>query len=184
MSPSMNSPFDSMRFSAFGSPSDPPVSVAAMSALESEKAATARSFPLSVPPMYATSHMNPMVNPMKMRSDPLTPPNNGPINFLTSSMSSLYPSAASSLLSSLSAHSHHLSPSQTTHANQYLHQSACGTYLPTPPGYHFSPVTSHQSVNSQLNDFRSHSFAAYLMGLKSEEHRMSSLPKLSPPPIV
>ena len=184
MSPPLSSHFDPLaRFSAFASPTvDPAVSAAAMSALESEKAATARSFPLTVPPLYANGHMNAMANAVKMRNDPLTPAalkaNSESLNnfFGPSFYSS---AAASSLLSSLS-HSH-LSHPSTTHPQYNLHPNACGTYLPS-PGYHLPPVSSHSATSSQL----SHPFAAaYLMShLKPDEHRMSSLTKLSPPPMV
>lgn len=184
MSSPMTGQFDHLgRFSAFGSPTDPSVSAAAMSALESEKAATARSFPLTVPPMYANaSHMNAMANAVKMRNDPLTPAalkaNSESLNnFFGPSFYST--AAASSLLSSLS-HSH-LSHPQTTHPQYNFHPSTCGTYLPS-PGYHLPPVSSHSATSSQL----SHPFAAaYLMShLKPDDHRMSSLAKLSPPPII
>lgn len=187
MSPPLTSPFDPLgRFSAFASPTaEPSVSAAALSALESEKAATARSFPLTVPPLYANAgHMNAMANAMrtdlKMRSDPLTPAalkSESLNNFFGPSFYSS--AAASSLLSSLS-HSH-LSHPQTTHPQYNLHPSACGTYLPS-PAYHLPPVSSHSANSPQL----SHPFAAaYLMShLKPDEHRMSSLSKLSPPPIV
>jgi hypothetical protein len=187
MNPSMSSPFDQLnRFSAFGSPTDPSVSVATMSALESEKAATARSFPLNVPPMYAstTGHMNAMANAIKMRADPLTPAGLKASADSLNIFGSYYsPAAASSLLSSLSAHSHLTHP-QTTHPQYNFNPSACGTYLPT-PSYHFPPVTSHSGVTSHLSDFRSNPFTAYMLGLKPEDQqRMSSLAKLSPPPIV
>ncbi|CAG2161066.1 unnamed protein product [Oppiella nova] len=189
MSPSMGSPFDPLgRFTAFTSPtSDVPVTMAGM-ALESEKAATARSYPLSVPPLYAPGgHLNAMVNAVKMRNDSLTPGalkvNNDAFGNFCFSPSLYSSSAASSLLSSLSAHSH-LSHTQPTHPHQYnLHQSA---YLPA-PGYHLPPVSSHSATNPQFSaDLRNNPFAAaYLMsGLPKMDDRMSSLTKLSPPPIV
>ncbi|CAG2120898.1 unnamed protein product, partial [Medioppia subpectinata] len=193
MSSSMSSPFDPMaRFAAFtSSPSDIPVSVTGMS-LESEKAATARSFPLSVPPLYAPGgHLNAMVNTMKMRGAELTPAalkaNNDAFGNFWSSPSLYSQSAASSLLSSLSAHSHLTHP-QATHPHQYnMHQSPCGTYLPA-PNYHLPPVTSHSATNAQfsVDHLRNNPFtAAYFMsGLPKMDDRMASLAKLSPPPII
>jgi len=189
MSPSMTAGFDPLgRFQAFASPTSDAsvVSVAGMS-LESEKAATARSFPLTVPPLYAPGgHLNAMANAVKFRSDPLTPAaikaNNDAFGNLCFGPS-FYSSAASSLLSSLSAHSH-LTHTQPNHSHQYsVHPSACGGYLP-PPAYHLPPVTSHSATASQFTaDLRNNPFAAAYLMMKPDD-RMSSLSKLSPPPIV
>ncbi|XP_054167396.1 transcription factor sox-3-like [Oppia nitens] len=191
INPTMSASFDPLgRFTAFTSvASDVPVSVTGMS-LESEKAATARSFPLSVPPLYAPGgHLNAMANAVK-NNHSLTPSamkTNGDTFGSFPFGPQFYSSAASSLLSSLSAHSHLNTTQSSTHPHQYnLHPSACGTYLPT-PGYHLPPVTSHSAVNSQISaDLRNNPFAAaYLMSsLPKVDDRMSSLHKLSPPPIV
>jgi hypothetical protein len=185
MSQSMTAGFDPLaRFAAFASP---PHDASVISHLESEKAATARSFPLPVPPLYAPGgHLNAVANAVKFRSDPLTPAaikaNNDTFGNLCFGPT-FYSSAASSLLSSLSAHSH-LNHTQPNHSHPYnIHPSACGGYL-SPPAYHLPPVTSHSATTSQYTaDLRNNPFAAAYLMMKADD-RMSSLPKLSPPPIV
>lgn len=170
------------RFTAFASPvSD---SIPPGTSLESEKAATARSFPLNVPPLYAPGHFNAMANAVKLRNDSLAPATTKPTTDAFGNLCftpSFYSSAASSFLSSLSAHSH--LNHQQNHPYGGVHPGSCGNYVPS-PSYHFpnvtSPMTSSPSIS---NDLRNNPFAAAYLMMKPDE-RLSNFSKMTASPAL
>lgn len=162
------------RFAALASPT----AVSSSSSLDSEKAATVRSFPLPVPPLYLSGHFDgfgaklrsDQLNSAKAAGDPLSSLCFGP---------SLYSSAASSLLSSLSAQTHfNGTPYPHIHPHPYgAHPGSCPACVPS---YAFQ---SNGSPIGGLSDLRNNPFAAAYLFAKPED-RLYPRKLPSPPGIV
>ncbi|RWS15621.1 Transcription factor Sox-14-like protein [Dinothrombium tinctorium] len=162
-------PLDSLsRFAALQSPTATSISNLP---LDSEKAATARSFPLTVPPLYLQGSFE--ANVAKFRNEPVTPSlvkaTGEPFGSFCIAPS-LYSSAASSLLSSLSAQSHFHGP-HPSHPHAYgIHSGSCSGCIPS----YIPPLTSATSTFS--NDLRNNPFAAaYLMAKPEDRLTLSKL---------